>query len=81
MPKNWRRLGSTDGERWQLVDIQNAQTGWKNGEKRAYTPSAVGVFKYLRLGVNAVADPEQRVLRLSSFRYFTPRTKATKPSC
>lgn len=80
MPKNWRLLGSADGETWQLADTQNAQSGWKNGEQRAYTPSAIVVFKYLRLEVGDVASPE-RVFRLSSIRYFTPRTKATGRGC
>jgi len=38
------------------------------------------VFKYLRLEVGDVASPE-RVFRLSSIRYFTPRTKATGRGC
>ena len=80
MPKNWRLLGSEDGESWQLADTQNAQSGWKNGERRVYTPTAIKVFKYLRLEVGDVAGPE-RIFRLSSIRYFTPRTKATRRGC
>jgi len=80
MPKNWRLLGSEDGESWQLVDTQNAQSGWKNGERRVYIPTAIKVFKYSRLEVGDVAGPE-RVFRLNSIHYFTPGTQATKPSC
>jgi len=80
MPKNWRLLGSADGEKWQLADAQNAQSGWKNGEQRVYTLAVTGVFKYLRLEVGDV-ESSQRVFRLSSIRYFTPRTKATGRGC
>lgn len=80
MPKDWRLLGSEDGETWHLADSRTGEIGWRNGEHRAYTLARPGRYKYMRLEVSDVAG-DQKVLRLSLIGYYAPRETPPKGAC
>ncbi|NCZ64078.1 MAG: hypothetical protein EBY62_09860, partial [Cellvibrionales bacterium] len=48
-PKNWTLQGSNDNTNWTTLDTQSNQTGWTQWQKRTFTPSTVGNYRWYKL--------------------------------
>lgn len=53
-PKNWTMEGTNDEVTWYTVDTVTNETGWGNGEKRAFTCDDISAaYRVFRLNVTA----------------------------
>jgi hypothetical protein len=48
MPYSWELSGSNDGVKWESVDKQDHQRGWKRAESRVYNTASKKEFKFFR---------------------------------
>jgi hypothetical protein len=62
MPKSWTLYGSLDGQQWQEIDRREHPAEWKLNEKRVYSLSRPGVYRYFRMRIDA--GFHQSILRI-----------------
>jgi hypothetical protein len=62
MPKSWTLYGSRDGQQWKEIDQREHSDEWKVNEKRVYSLSSPGVYRYFRMRINAGFHPS--ILRI-----------------
>ena len=53
-PKNWTLQGSNDNSNWTTLDTQTNQTGWGKWQKRTFTPTTVGNYRWYKLVITAI---------------------------
>lgn len=69
-PKVFYFEGSFDGSKWETLDDQSNQTGWKAGEPRVFEFSNKVAYKYYRMNFTANNGEADGYVIIQELEYF-----------
>ena len=76
-PKAWTFQGSNDNSSWDVLDTQDSETGWAQGDSRYYKFANTKAYQYYKFNCTALNGTSAKCLQLQEIEFYCIGTDST----